>query len=365
MQVHRRNSRNTLCAKFKFLRKVSFSLKIIYFLVLLKIKKMKKVFIMLFVTCSYITHSAPAYFLKATLVGSNIEVTIQETNSTPFNLGTSDFMLSLPGTLNYTIGMSPMVNSTTSLVSPFIVDVIEISPGELGISILHNSGIKPIGAAPVLIASIPVTGSGAISISNALIFSSAGAAIAPGVVLPTELIAFKGNRKGKVSQLQWEATNEKNLVNYIVERSADGKNFHPIGFNKPKASNATEKVAYDFIDDSPEIGINYYRLLSKGFGKDEKFSKVISLDFGLGLSGRVFPNPLDGDLSVELDIEENSGEVNVGVYDVVGKQVLSKKMQNSDRRINFVLPTTDLPPGSYVIKIKVGATYWERKITKM
>jgi hypothetical protein len=185
------------------------------------------------------------------------------------------------------------------------------------------------------------------------------------VILPTELLTFKGIKKGKTSQLQWEATNEKNLVNYIVERSVDGKNFHPIGFNKPKSFNATEKVAYDFIDDSPEIGINYYRLLSKGLGKDEKYSKVISLDFGLGVSGRVFPNPLDGDLTVELDIEENSGDVEVGVYDVVGKQVLSKKMQNSDRRINFSMPTTDLPPGAYIIKIKVGSTYWERKLTKL
>jgi Secretion system C-terminal sorting domain len=185
------------------------------------------------------------------------------------------------------------------------------------------------------------------------------------VVLPTELLTFKGNRKGTVSQLQWEATNEKNLINYIVERSTDGRNFRPLGFTKPKSFNATEKVAYDFIDDSPEIGINYYRLLSKGTGKDEKYSKVISLDFGLGLSGRVFPNPLDGDLTVELDIEGNSGDVEVGVYDVVGKQVLSKKMPNSDRRINFSMPTTDLPPGAYIIKIKVGTTYWERKLTKM
>jgi Secretion system C-terminal sorting domain len=365
MQVHRRNSRNTLCAKFKFLRKVSFSLKIIYFLVLLKIKKMKKVFIMLFVMCSYITHAAPAYLLKATLVGSNIEVTIQETNSTPFNLGTSDFMLSLDAALVYTIGMAPMVNSTTSLVSPFLVDVIEISPGDLGVSILHNSGTKSIGAAPVLIARIPVTGSGAISISGANIFNSAQVAIAPGTVLPTELLTFKGNKKGAVSQLQWEATNEKNLVNYIVERSTDGRNFRPLGFTKPKSFNATEKVAYDFIDDSPEIGINYYRLLSKGFGKDEKYSKVISLDFGLGLSGRVFPNPLDTDLTIELDIEDNTGNVDISIYDVVGKQILSKKIQNSDRRVNMTLPTADLPPGTYLVKVKVGSFNWERQITKM
>jgi Secretion system C-terminal sorting domain len=185
------------------------------------------------------------------------------------------------------------------------------------------------------------------------------------VVLPTELLSFKGNKKGAVSQIQWEATNEKNIVNYIVERSSDGRNFHPLGFTKPKSFNATEKVAYDFIDDSPAIGINYYRLLSKGFGKDEKYSKVISLDFGLGLSGRVYPNPLDTDLTVELDIEDNVGTVDINIYDLTGKQILSKKIQNSDRRVNMTLPTADLPPGSYLVKVKVGSFNWERQITKM
>jgi Secretion system C-terminal sorting domain len=185
------------------------------------------------------------------------------------------------------------------------------------------------------------------------------------VPLPTELLSFKGIKKGKTSQLQWEATNEKNLVNYIIERSSDGRNFHPVGFTKPRAATATEKVAYDFIDDQPEIGINYYRLLSKGLGKDEKYSKVISLDFGIGLSGKVYPNPLDGDLIIDLDIESNSGEVEVGIYDVVGKQVLSRKIQNNDRRINSTLPTSDLPPGMYIVKVKVGSFNWERQITKM
>ncbi len=189
--------------------------------------------------------------------------------------------------------------------------------------------------------------------------------LAINVVLPVDLVTFKGIKKGKVSQLQWEATGEKNLVNYIVERSTDGRNFHAVGFTKPKSFNATEKVAYDFVDDQPEMGINYYRLLSKGYGKDEKYSKVISLDFGLGLSGRVYPNPLDGELSIDLDIESNAGIVDVSIFDVVGKQILSKKIESSDRRINMTLPTAELPPGIYIVKVKVGTFNWERQITKM
>jgi Secretion system C-terminal sorting domain len=228
-----------------------------------------------------------------------------------------------------------------------------------------------INSAATIIGTVPYTGStvGALPKINSAVFKSATESVSQtpscDVVLPTELLSFKGNKKGAVSQVQWEATNEKNIVNYIVERSSDGRNFHPLGFTKPKSFNATEKVAYDFIDDSPAIGINYYRLLSKGFGKDEKYSKVISLDFGLGLSGRVYPNPLDTDLTVELDIEDNVGTVDINIYDLTGKQILSKKIQNSDRRVNMTLPTADLPPGTYLVKVKVGTFNWERQITKM
>jgi Secretion system C-terminal sorting domain len=327
---------------------------------------MKKILLIIIVALCSINAKSQTHCFKTTIVGNNIEFSISADQGN-FQLLAAGIYFTLPATMTLVDG-----TATTTLLNYFPSFVAQ-GGNEYYFSIVNPSATyTTMTTTATIIGTVPFTGAaGAITTCASppcIAVNKVGSMLdlAPFcTVLPTELLSFKGDRKGKVSQLQWEATNEKNLVSYIVERSNDGKNFHPLGFTKPKSFNALEKVAYDFIDDSPEIGINYYRLLSKGTGKDEKYSKVISLDFGLGLSGRAFPNPLDGDLSVELDIEENSGEVTVGVYDVVGKQVLSKKLQNSDRRINFVMPTTELPPGVYVIKVKVGNTLWERKLTKM
>jgi hypothetical protein len=249
----------------------------------------------------------------------------------------------------------------------------------VGVSVLHNiTGGQVINGTEKLIISIPVLGgSGAPSLimgGSTIIYNNAStpliipAAVPSGncsAILPVDLLSFKANKKtSKTSLLQWETASEKNIVNYIIERSDDGRNFHAIGFIKPKAGSANEKTAYDFLDEQPEMGLNYYRLLSKGFGKDEKYSKVVSLDFGLGLIGRAYPNPIDGDITIDLDIEGNSGEVLISMFDIVGKQVLTKKVQNTDRRVNFTMPTSDLVPGIYLIRVSVGGFKWEHKITK-
>jgi Secretion system C-terminal sorting domain len=186
------------------------------------------------------------------------------------------------------------------------------------------------------------------------------------VVLPVELLSFKADKKADKTLVQWETVQEKNLSNYIVERSDDGRNFKPIGFEKPKAKNETEKAAYSFLDDRPEIGINYYRLQSKGIRKEDfKYSKIVSVDFGLGIKAKTFPNPFTAELNVEIDIEQGvKGEVTVDMFDTSGKQVLTKKLNAEGRKLNFDVPTEGLVPGSYVIRIKNGSYTWQHKITK-
>jgi Secretion system C-terminal sorting domain len=359
---------------------------------ILKLLIMRKISIVLILALSVANLTAQSYTVKLKFATGPNRLQVF---ATPSGLGGSDVLSALTVTLKWPTSAGTSLGTVTSAFPaflPFSKEALNVS-GSNNLQIISGfnpvSGLTLTNGTETLLASIEFLGVSApscpVEIENPYTSpasivgnffaeinsmtdvspSSSFSSEVTGSVLPTELLSFKGIKKGKVSQLQWEATNEKNLVNYIIERSSDGKNFHPVGFTKPRAAAATDKVAYDFIDDQPEIGINYYRLLSKGLGKDEKYSKVISLDFGLGLSGRAYPNPLDGDLTIDLDIESNSGVVEVGIFDVVGKQVYSKKIENSDRRINATLPTSDLPPGSYFIKVKIGSYNWERQITKM
>jgi Secretion system C-terminal sorting domain len=188
------------------------------------------------------------------------------------------------------------------------------------------------------------------------------------VVLPLELKSFtakKDKTNGDKTLVQWESIGEKNLETYIVERSEDGINFKAIGFDKPKAKSEIEKVDYSFVDDKPEIGINYYRLQSKELSRKINYSKVVSVDFGLGLKAKAFPNPFADELNVEIDIEQGvKGQVTIDMFDTAGKQVLTKKINAEGRKLNFEVPTAGLVPGSYVIRVKNGSTTWQHKITK-
>jgi hypothetical protein len=186
------------------------------------------------------------------------------------------------------------------------------------------------------------------------------------VVLPVELLNFAAEKKGSKSVVKWETLGEKNIENFIVERSADGVNFKALGYERPKAAQAENRESYEFFDDQPEMGINYYRLQSKGVRKDDfKYSKVVSVDFGLGLKAKAFPNPFAAELSIELDIEEGvKGEVTIDMFDTAGKQVLNKKITAEGRKLVFEVPTEGLVPGSYVIRVKNGSYTWQHKITK-
>jgi hypothetical protein len=337
---------------------------------------MKNLFVIAVLVFSNAMSYAQNYLTNYTatpIAGNRTEVSVKIKTDVGFiTLGASTIAFSVPAGLTYPGSTGTPLPSNYSILVPgtnlfgtiyatginldFMtvpISIGSITFVEIAKVIFEGQVSNPVFATNAAMSEIYNTTSG----SNALFGGN--------IVLPVDLLSFKANKKtSKTSLLQWETASEKNIVNYIIERSQDGRNFHAIGFIKPKAGSVNEKTAYDFLDEQPDMGLNYYRLLSKGFGKDEKYSKVVSLDFGLGLTGRAYPNPIDGDITIDLDIEGNSGEVLISMYDIVGKQVLTKKVQNTDRRVNLSMPTSDLVPGIYLIRVSVGGFKWEHKITK-
>jgi trimeric autotransporter adhesin len=182
--------------------------------------------------------------------------------------------------------------------------------------------------------------------------------------LPIDLQSFTANKKGTKSLLNWQVASEKNLNLYQLERSTDGVIFSNIFEIKPKAYAVNEKVSYDYTDENPLSGINYYRLKALDKNGEYKYSKVVSLDFGKLLRGKAYPNPFDSDISVEMEISKNAGDVFVEIFDMIGKQVYYKKFAAETERMNVPVPTANLTAGTYIIRVKNGANIWQHKIVK-
>jgi hypothetical protein len=95
------------------------------------------------------------------------------------------------------------------------------------------------------------------------------------IILPIDLTYFKAEPGENNVSLSWETAWEKNSKEFIVERSANLREFQPIGTLKA-AGETTGRVQYEFIDDDPFVGNSYYRL--RMVDQDESFAFSKTLD---------------------------------------------------------------------------------------
>ncbi len=109
----------------------------------------------------------------------------------------------------------------------------------------------------------------------------------PPVILPLQLLSFDAVNQGTVNRLQWAAAQETQLLNYTIERSADGLQFDPIGSVTPQQDHA-----YAFVDNAPSA-TSYYRLTMTDVDGASTYSAVkkVSIATEGAVSLACFPNP--------------------------------------------------------------------------
>ncbi|MBL0136088.1 MAG: hypothetical protein IPP79_19995 [Chitinophagaceae bacterium] len=92
--------------------------------------------------------------------------------------------------------------------------------------------------------------------------------------LPVTFLDFNGKRIEPLIELEWTCSAEWNNKAFIIQRSADGRNWTSIGStNGAIEGNFINK--YHFTDMQPLKGKNYYRLRQEDFNLAFKYSKMI------------------------------------------------------------------------------------------
>jgi len=124
--------------------------------------------------------------------------------------------------------------------------------------------------------------------------------ITPAGVLPVELTSFTAVKREQTSVLNWTTRLEINNDKFEIERSDDGKNFIAIGAVKGKGT-TTNTSNYEFVDEKPFIGFNYYRLKQLDKNGAYEYSEVRQLRFDAKTTGpiRVMPNPVSDFIEVQ------------------------------------------------------------------
>jgi hypothetical protein len=168
--------------------------------------------------------------------------------------------------------------------------------------------------------------------------------------VPVELKRFYAKNQTKNDLvLAWETATEINNAGFVIEKSADGTTFSPIGFIKG-VGNSVALNAYNFTENN-FINSAYYRLKQMDFNGKITFSPIISVQKNDGkLALNVYPNLITNEdlIKVEL-INSNENNSEIGIFDTNARLVFKDKLIKNTQ--SFTVPVNQLAKGIYFVKV--------------
>jgi hypothetical protein len=182
--------------------------------------------------------------------------------------------------------------------------------------------------------------------------------------LPVSLLYFKGKAtqtaEGYASELTWATSSEVNAKSYTIERSRDLQTFTTLS-NQPAAGNSTEQLAYNYTDSQPHFGTNYYRLSQTDFdGSVHRYQPVAVIIEDREMPFGVFPNPVSGSrFKVKV---EATDETQLSLFNELGQKIAIETTKLSETVVE-IQTKTDLPSGSYIVKVQGLVGVKTHKIT--
>jgi hypothetical protein len=198
----------------------------------------------------------------------------------------------------------------------------------VNLGFIGTAGNVPVQLATTAPLVIPIGG-------NSCVFNTSGNPI----VLPIELIDFKGTPSVSGNVLTWTTVREVSSRGFQVERLTADTKWVPLSFVKSKGAYGK----YEFTDYNP-LQTSYYRLRQLDNDGMETFSKIVTIaQTGKGKGLKVYPNPVLNTLTVE-----NTEGSDFQILNLLGQQVLTGKTPPSGAG---GLDVSTLPQGTYILKV--------------
>ena len=163
---------------------------------------------------------------------------------------------------------------------------------------------------------------------------------------------FNASLEMAAIKLHWVSDLDKDVVNYILERSADGVTFEPI-FEKISALQIDHQVnVYQHIDFHPFPNNNYYRLQLQYNNGAVAYSDVQKVIYEIDPSDfTLFPNPVSNQLHIHTKMFAGKS-ARLEMTNPYG-QILWEKQEASLPETYLTVNLEDWQDGMYIISIKV------------
>jgi hypothetical protein len=169
-------------------------------------------------------------------------------------------------------------------------------------------------------------------------------------IVPVKLESFTARLSNGKVFLNWTTSLEVDAASFTIEKAGKDQQFSELtSINISGPSN--RKKEYSFIDDNPQAGINYYRLVQTDKdGNKEYFEVRKVLDTRSSKTGVVvLPNPIKSDVTAFLNLSK-AQTVAITLTDMNGRILKTKTAKYSEGSTGVTMATDDLPKGIYFLR---------------
>lgn len=219
-------------------------------------------------------------------------------------------------------------NTIASFTTDGAISTIELSGGDLGGPIFTGSGYFWPGTSLA---------------SNNTGTNLVGWPISSVSSFPVELTSFEAEAQESFrTLLTWETASELNNDYFLLERSHNGTDFVSIAKIDGKGTSNIPH-SYQYLDASPSIGTNYYRLQQVDVDGSFHYSHMVHVSFSedvYSMAPLVYPNPATNTLFIR---SVSTKEFWLDLYDVAGRQL--QHVYNPEQ-----IDVSQLSSGIYVLK---------------
>jgi len=182
------------------------------------------------------------------------------------------------------------------------------------------------------------------------------------VPLPIELSSFDVEKNDEGVRVFWTTATETENKYFEIEHSLDGTRFESIG-QVEGAGTSTQSISYSFIHNSPEIGLNYYRIKQVDFDGTFSVSSVKTINYERDDTVvKISPNPFSDRL--KIDFPQNVNKTTpVLVYDLHGRIVVNDVLEvgQHSKQLNL----SNLEKGIYILQIGNDISKITQRIAKI
>lgn len=140
-------------------------------------------------------------------------------------------------------------------------------------------------------------------------------------LLPVKFTSVNAYEKNGHIQIEWQAGTEESLKEYLVERSADGRNYIVAGIVA-----ASGRDQYSFLDAPSTASKMYFRIKAVDLDGSFTFSKVLVINNSTSLNGMfVYPTIVTGDFNLQL-ANLTQGVYQARLYNLSGQLIQTYKL---------------------------------------